>query len=274
MRSCLHSVSLPDIPVLDFMRRARDGGYHSVELNAETLPWAEPHVTPNTSAAERTAIVTLSKDLDLPVWALGAHVPMVDADGGRRRDALAFILGCVDLAYDLGTSIVHVLSGPLGGGTNKDEAWPWFSHAVRVGCQHAHEKGIAFAVEAIAGHMFCLTEDYHRLFAELSDLPVKVMFDPSHLIVQAEDPLRVVSEFGDRIVHMHAKDGAGRFPDFTFPPLGQGNIDFPALKKGLEAAGYGGAVSVEYEAQVFGFDLDEATILRTGREFLTKLEIA
>jgi sugar phosphate isomerase/epimerase len=100
-----------------------------------------------------------------------------------------------------------------------------------------------------------------------------VNLDPSHLIVQGEDPLRMVAERGAAIAHVHAKDGRGRYPDFAFPPLGQGGIDFAGLVGALGKAGYDGVLSVEYEAQVFGFKETEAEILAHGRRFLRALGI-
>ena len=102
-------------------------------------------------------------------------------------------------------------------------------------------------------------------------MPFKVNFDPSHLIVQDEDPMRVVRELGDAIVHVHLKDGKGLYPDFSCPPLGEGRIDFPALVGGLRDAGYAGALSVEYEAQVYGYRESEDEILRKGRAFCDPL---
>ena len=129
------------------------------------------------------------------------------------------------------------------------------------------------AIEAIAGHAFHAIDDYARLARDLPGSDFRVNFDPSHLFVQGEDPLRLVEEQGPRIAHMHMKDGSGRFPDFAFPPLGQGRIDFPALIGRLRAAGYQGALSVEYEANVFGFAELEAVFLAHGRSFLKGLGV-
>ncbi|HEX4767182.1 MAG TPA: sugar phosphate isomerase/epimerase [Lichenihabitans sp.] len=274
MRSCLHSVSLPDRPILDVMRRAAAAGYRGVELNAETLPWAGPHVTPQTSADDRRAIRDAARAADLHIPAVGAHIAMVEADPRKRRAAADYVLGCIDLAADLGSPVVHILSGALSPGHSRAQAWPWFADAVAETTDHARRKGVLLAVEAIAGHLFCGTDDYHRLRADLPGVAFRVNFDPSHLIVQGEDPMRVVDELADRIVHVHLKDGAGRFPAFTFPPLGRGEIDFPALVEGLRRAGYAGSMSVEYEAQVYGFALSDDEILASGRDFLSTLEIA
>ncbi len=122
--------------------------------------------------------------------------------------------------------------------------------------------------------MFCGVDDHHRLRADLPGVEFRVNFDPSHLIVQGEDPMRVVNELADEIVHVHLKDGSGRFPDFKFPPLGKGSIDSAQLANGLRAAGYAGAMSVEYEAQVYGFVASDRDILQGGRDFLVELDVA
>ena len=79
--------------------------------------------------------------------------------------------------------------------------------------------------------------------------------------------------YRDRIVHVHMKDGKGRYPDFSFPPLGEGTIDFAALVAGLRQGGYVGALSVEYEAQVYGWRESGDEILGNGLAFLRRLEI-
>jgi len=76
-----------------------------------------------------------------------------------------------------------------------------------------------------------------------------------------------VSRFGDSIVHVHLKDGLGRFPDFAFPPLGQGEINFHRLIADLRAVGYSGVLSVEYEAQTFGYEWSEDEILNKSVRF-------
>jgi len=274
MRSCLHSVSLPGLPTLEVLRQAERHDYRAVELNAEMLPWAPPHVTPKTTAAERKAIAETAKALDLTLPALGAHIPMVDADLASRTAAIAFVNGCIDLAADLGAPIVHILSGPSPQGVSRDEAWRWFMEAAAQTATHSEKAGIVLAIEAIAGHMFHSVDDYHRLRSDLPNVDWRVNFDPSHLIVQGENPMRVVDELADQVVHMHLKDGAGRFPKFTFPPLGRGDIDFRALTDRLRAVGYNGAMSIEYEAQVYGFKLSDEEILRSGRAFLSIVDVA
>lgn len=244
-----------------------DAGYGAVELNAETLPWAPAHITPAADSTTRHAVVSACNAHSLAIRAVGAHIPMVSVDAAERKAAIDYVNGCTDIAVDVGAPVVHILSGPPAEGADRTESWGWFRSAVEATTAYACDRKITLGIEAIVGHLFKGTDDYHCLRKELPGMPFKVNFDPSHLQVQGENPRRVIDELGDLIVHVHLKDGSGRFPHFKFPPLGKGEIDFPSLAEGLRKAGYAGAVSVEYEAQVFGFHESEDAILRDGKAF-------
>ncbi|MFO1058187.1 MAG: sugar phosphate isomerase/epimerase [Dongiaceae bacterium] len=274
MLAGFHSVALHRDPIALAIDKVAAAGYRGIELNAETLPWAKPHVTPETPAAARQAIAARCAAAGLAITAVGAHIPMLFESAAERRQAIDYVNGCIALARDVGSPVVHILSGEQPAGAGAAESWRWFADAVAECGAAAKAAGVALAVEAIAGHRFHAVADYAQLQRDLPGTDVRVNFDPSHLFVQGEDPLRLVAEQAGRIAHMHAKDGKGRFPDFAFPPLGQGAIDFTALFAALRRAGYDGPVSVEYEAQEFGYHEPEATVLSHGKAFLAGLGVA
>ena len=267
MYSCFHSVGLPNHPICDVVNLVADAGYSAIELNAETLPWANAHITPLATADERRALVDLCKKRGLSIPAVGAHINMVGEPALAREASIQYVIACIDIARDVGSPFVHILSGARSPNVDVEEAWKWFLEAVERTCGYAQGLGIRFGIEAIAGHAFNCVDDFHRIRRDLPGLPILVNFDPSHLEVQNENPRRMIDELGDQIVHVHLKDGKGLYPDFQFPPLGEGTIDFVDLAEGLEKVGYAGALSIEYEAQVFGFQKSEADILKDGRLF-------
>jgi sugar phosphate isomerase/epimerase len=273
MRASFHSVGLFRDPVLVALRKAHAAGYAAFELNAETLPWAGPHVTPATSAAERAAIVAGAREMGMVIDAVGAHIPMIHADPKARKASIEFVNGCVALARDVGAPVVHILSGPLAPNIDRRDAWRWFADAVSAAAQTAVDHDVTLAIEAIVGHMFRGIDDYHALRRDLPGVPFRINFDPSHLVVHGEDPLRLVAELGGEIVHVHMKDGAGRYPAFSFPPLGAGEINFGALVEELRKQNYSGSLAVEYEANAFGYAEPEEEILRHGKRFLAAFGI-
>jgi sugar phosphate isomerase/epimerase len=89
-------------------------------------------------------------------------------------------------------------------------------------------------------------------------------FDPSHLIWQGMEPQRFLRTFADRIYHVHIKDAAvtldgtsgilgshlpfgDRRRGWNFRSPGHGDADFEEIIRELNAVGYAGPLSVEWE---------------------------
>lgn len=136
------------------------------------------------------------------------------------------------------------------------------------------KNGVKFALEI---HPTEIAYDYYtteRLLEKFNHRPtLGINFDPSHLIWQGMKPELFIRDFSDRIYHVHMKDAAvtldGRsgllgshltFGDtrrgWNFRSLGHGNVDFEGIIRELNAVGYDGPLSVEWEdsgmERVFG----------------------
>jgi len=109
-------------------------------------------------------------------------------------------------------------------------------------------------------------------------------FDPSHLHWQGIDPVEFIRAFPDRIYHVHMKDAIvtlnGRsgilashlnFGDphrgWDFRSLGRGGINFEEIIRALNAVGYKGPLSVEWEDS--GMDREYGA--KEALEFVRKL---
>ncbi|MFI4871738.1 MAG: sugar phosphate isomerase/epimerase family protein [Phycisphaerales bacterium JB061] len=127
------------------------------------------------------------------------------------------------------------------------------------------EEGIRFALEV---HPTEIAYDIYTFDRALDALDghdaFAINFDPSHLIWQGLDPVKLIDVFPDRIAHVHIKDAArtldgatsilgshlafgdaGRGWDFRSP--GRGEVDFEGILRSLNRIGYEGPLSVEWE---------------------------
>ncbi|HEX7624339.1 MAG TPA: sugar phosphate isomerase/epimerase [Anaeromyxobacteraceae bacterium] len=112
-------------------------------------------------------------------------------------------------------------------------------------------------------------------------------FDPSHLQWQGVKPHLFVRDFGKRILNVHMKDVSvtldGRagilgshlpFGDsrrgWNFRSLGHGDVDFDAIIRELNDAGYRGPLSVEWEDA----GMDREAGARESLEFVRKVDFA
>jgi len=125
--------------------------------------------------------------------------------------------------------------------------------------------GIKFAFEV---HPTEIAFDYYtweRLLKEFGGRKtLGLNFDPSHLLWQGVNPTTFLRDFIDRVYHVHMKDAcvkldgkAGILGSFipmgdnrrgwNFRSLGHGDVDFEDIIRELNAGGYNGPLSVEWE---------------------------
>jgi sugar phosphate isomerase/epimerase len=126
-------------------------------------------------------------------------------------------------------------------------------------------QGVKFALEVHPTEIAFDLYTTKRLFEVFDHRPtLGINFDPSHLLWQGMTPELFIREFPEKIYHVHMKDVAvtldGKagilgshlpFGDlrrgWNFRSLGHGDVDFGEIIRALNAAGYSGPLSVEWE---------------------------
>lgn len=261
-----HSGVFHPYPLTEVIPHLAALGYQGVELCAEIAPWTKPHVTPRLGPERRAAIRQLARDHGIEISAIAAHTSLVDVDRRARQRHVDYIKGCIDLALDVGTSVVLTGSGsPPPPGVARETAWGWLLENVTICTRYAAERGVRFSMEAIGHCLIATMADLKRCLDDLKGENLYVNFDPAHLPVVGEDPAEWVRTLGSRIVHIHVKDTRIMGPDeekksfwgvtldFDCPPLGKGVIRFGEIVDALREIGYQGFLSVEYAAHYFGY---------------------
>ena len=147
------------------------------------------------------------------------------------------------------------------------------------------ENGVKFALEVHPGEIafdYYSTEKLLQKFADNEAFGLN--FDPSHLLWQGINPALFLRDFRDRVYHVHMKDAAvtldgrsgllGSHIDFgdlrrgwNFRSLGHGHVNFEEIIRELNAAGYDGPLSVEWEDS----GMDRIDGGREAAEFVKKI---
>jgi sugar phosphate isomerase/epimerase len=150
----------------------------------------------------------------------------------------------------------------------------------------ARDEGVKFAFEVHPGQIAFDLYSAEMTLDALGGRPeFGFTFDPSHLHWQGIDPVEFVRRFADRIFHVHVKDAVltlgGRsgvlnsyLPSgdprrgWQFRCPGRGGIDWEAVIRALNDAGYAGPLSVEIHDR--GMDREYAA--REASEFVKRLD--
>jgi inosose dehydratase len=101
----------------------------------------------------------------------------------------------------------------------------------------------------------------------LADTGIPLCLDTGHLLIGGTDPVALARRYPDRIGHVHLKDVRAAIADVVragqisythavgsglYPPLGDGDVDVPALVRTLTAAGYTGWYVLEQDTALSG----------------------
>lgn len=237
------------------------------------VSWMRQHFHPRTHAlGDLRALLQTTQDAGLAVTELVVQQDLVCLDEAVRRDRIAVVCEYIEAAAAADRPLLNVFTGPaswdpgaprIPRDLSEGTAWDMVDDAYRQVTAVAEAHGVTLVVEAVFGQV---VRDYFTTRELLRRVPspaLAVNLDPSHYHLYRNDIPWAVRQWGSRIRHVHMKDAVGvpGLPgqEFLFPLLGEGSIDWTAFLAALDAAGYRGFLTVEFESfayyrQVLGRD--------------------
>ncbi len=149
----------------------------------------------------------------------------------------------------------------------------------------AEDYGLTVGIHAHAGGFMDFEPELERLLNEVDESILKICLDTGHHSYAGFDPVAFMERHMGRISYMHFKDinpavkadvVANRTDFYTacgrgiFCNLGQGDVDFPAVRKRLLDGGFEGWCTVEQDCDpsLPGAPLEDA---RANREYLQSI---
>jgi inosose dehydratase len=147
------------------------------------------------------------------------------------------------------------------------------------------ELGVKFAIHAHMWNQFENRREIDYILEHTDAKHVWFVLDTGHITLAGIDPVKLTQELGHRIVEFHMKDtkpetrGGAKsrldrpdvMKDPPFFPLGQGGVDFPAIKAHLDKIAWQGWFTVELDSSPFRPPKESA---RISREYIeTKLKV-
>lgn len=133
------------------------------------------------------------------------------------------------------------------------------AHVARMG---AEEYGLTVGIHAHAAGFMDFEPELERLLDEVDENILKICFDTGHHSYAGFDPVAFMKRYIGRISYMHFKDidpvvkadvianGTGFYEacgQGIFCNLGEGDVDFPAVRQLLLDAGFDGWCTVEQD---------------------------
>jgi sugar phosphate isomerase/epimerase len=282
MKLGLLTAAFPDTPLIDVADWAGANGFSMLEVacwpraDGQTRRYAGVSHIDCAALTDDSAeeLVGELAQRGIEISALGYYPNPLSPDLDHRAEVLAHLRTVVAAAEKLGVPVVNTFIGndksrPLHENfVEFEKVWP---DVVR----HAADHGVKIAIENCpmifsgdewpgGNNLMYAPATWREVFGALDGDTLGLNLDPSHLVWQMIDYERVVSEFSERIYHVHAKDmeidrdglydhgvlsaGIG----WQVPRLpGLGEIRWDRFISALYRTGYDYAVVVEHEDRGF-----------------------
>lgn len=123
----------------------------------------------------------------------------------------------------------------------KKTEWERAVTNLRNVAQKAGDKGLELAIEPLnrfESDLINTTADALRLVRDIDHPAVKIMVDGFHMSIEERSLEQAIRLAGDKLVHVQTSENYRGTP-------GTGQTDWDSFRKGLQAVGYQGAVSIE-----------------------------
>ena len=217
------------------------------------------------AAAGFTAVETWWPGDDAEPWAetvreLGLAVTAVNADGGdlaagergflNRPERREFVLdacgAAVELAAACGAPRINVLAGREVPGEPREEQLAHAAARLADCADIAAGSGVEIVVEPInaldvPGYLVPTPAEAVALIRAAGHSNVRLLYDAYHHARAGGDPIADVAAFVPLLGHVQYADCPGRGAP------GTGTVDLVAFARALAAAGYDGAIGLEFD---------------------------
>ena len=230
----------------DTIDRAARLGFDAVELTAAL------HLPVESTQERRREVLGWIKDAGLECSALhyifDGSVKLATADRELNNGCVKYLCRVADVAADMGASTVIVGSGgttrSIEPGDDRDEVLKHMAEVMHTAGEHAQNRGVYFAVEAINRYETNMinTMEEASAFARLADHPnVRTMADTYHMNIEETNSAVSIMKYGRDLQNLHLAESNRHAP-------GTGHFDFKAVAEALKAIGFDKYCSFE----VFG----------------------
>jgi hexulose-6-phosphate isomerase len=242
--------------IRETFENCRAAGYEGIELvlrDGSELEWDTP-------VEQLRSIRQMAGDYGLVLDSLcpqsARRIDVLSPDAAVREEGKARCRKLLETAKELGIDGVLVVPGAVTPEIHYDDA---YSRALEAFCElapFAEQIGVTIALEYVWNKFLLSPLEWKRFLAEIGSERVGLFFDTGNMVIFGY-PEQWVKIVGTGVKKVHFKDFR-RMTDW--PPLLEGDVDFPAVMRELRRIGFDGVCLSEVGPGIAPLEVTAATI--------------
>ncbi len=232
-RAILDSMLPRDIPLVDRFKLATELGFKSMEVRAVEDDAQARAI----NGAAQAAGLRIHSVMNQSHW----RNPLSSPNPDDIEACVVGIRASLRQAELYGADTVLLVPAVVRGDTTYEQAWERSQIEIRKLIPLAEQHNVMIAIEEVWNKFLLTARDFRQFIDEFNHPMIQAYFDVGNVVHYAV-PEHWIRELGSRIVKVHLKDYSRRE---GFVNLGDGDVDWPAVREAFAAVGYNGEATVE-----------------------------
>jgi L-ribulose-5-phosphate 3-epimerase len=228
-----------NLSYLDRLKMAREIGFEM--LQAPTEP--DQRKAEELKKAADAAQIRIDSVMNMDHW----KYPLSSSDPAVVEKSLAGMRTSMHNAKLWGSDVVLLVPAVLNPKTSYREAWRRSQEQIRKLLPLAEELRVVIAIEEVWNRFLLSPLEMASYIDEFQSPWVKAWFDVGNVVLYGypQDWIRTLDQ---RIVKVHLKDFKRHEDSYAWVNLGEGDIDWAAVREAFAAIHYRGSATVELPA--------------------------
>ena len=224
------------LPHADRFKMALDAGFEVVQ--APTTP--DQHTAEEIKNAAAAANIRIDSVMNMDHW----KYPLSSDDPAVVETSLAGMRTSLHNAKFWGSDTVLLVPAVVNPRTSYHDAWTRSQNQIRKLIPLASELQIIIALEEVWNKFLLSPLEMATYIAEFQSPWIKAWFDVGNVLLYGY-PQDWIRTLGKDIVNVHLKDFKRKDDAYAWVNLGDGDVDWPAVRQAFAEIGYSGSAIAE-----------------------------
>ncbi|MBX7255965.1 MAG: sugar phosphate isomerase/epimerase [Candidatus Hydrogenedentes bacterium] len=187
----------------------------------------------------------LAKAAGVPIHSViygGWDPTLTDPDTAKQEAARAKVESALRSAQAMGADNILLVPGVVKGEVTYDQAWERSTKHIRTLIPVAEELKVIICIEEVWNNFLLDANEMAKYVDQFNSPWVRAYFDIANVVKFAE-PQAWIRTLGKRIYKVHVKEY--KKADSSWPNLGEGDVNWPEVRKAFAEVGYQGFGTAE-----------------------------
>jgi L-ribulose-5-phosphate 3-epimerase len=172
--------------------------------------------------------------------------PLSSSDAGVAEKSLAGMRTSLNNAKLWGSDVVLLVPAVVNAQVSYHDAWMRSQREIRKLIPLAEELKVVIAIEEVWNKFLLSPLEMASYIDEFHSPWIKAWFDVGNVLLYGY-PQDWIRTLGKRIVKVHLKDFKRKEDGYAWVNLGDGDVDWPAVRQAFAEIGYAGSAVTELE---------------------------